>query len=100
MFARVWYSFLQAPPTGCGLYRGERGVNGPLIRTLFPGFFADGASVTIYIDPSECEDFSRNRVYITVQTDAHPDGEIRGQLRSAPDPVEPSTWGQIKTLYQ
>jgi hypothetical protein len=100
MVAQVWYSFLPVVPTGCGLYRGEHGMNGPLIHRLFGGFFPEGASVTIHIDQSECEYFWSNQVYVVIQTDLYPEGEIRGQLRPAPDSVTPSTWGQIKTLYQ
>jgi hypothetical protein len=40
------------------------------------------------------------RVYVVIQTEAFPDGEIRGQLRPAPDAVEPSTWGRIKAACE
>jgi hypothetical protein len=100
MHVQVWYDFLQATPTGCSLYRGERGINGPLLHTLFSGFFAVGSRVTIPIAREDVQDLWSGRVYIVIQTEAFPDGEIRGQLRPAPDAVEPSTWGRIKVACE
>jgi len=39
-------------------------------------------------------------VYLNVHTTAFPGGEIRGQVVFPPNATEPSTWGQIKSLYR
>jgi hypothetical protein len=39
-------------------------------------------------------------MYINIHTSLFPGGEIRGQIYSSPTPVEPRTWGAIKTLYR
>ncbi len=39
-------------------------------------------------------------MYINIHTNSFPGGEIRGQIYSSPTPVEPRTWGAIKTLYR
>lgn len=38
--------------------------------------------------------------YINIHTAQFPGGEIRGQVLPVPVPVENSTWGSIKALYQ
>jgi hypothetical protein len=98
MHVQVWYYLPGANPIGCSLHLGQRTENGPLLHTLFSGFFANGSQVTIPIGP-EGGDLWSGRVYVVIRTDAYQDGEIRGQLRPAPDLVDSSTWGRVKAVY-
>jgi hypothetical protein len=97
-----FYSGLSGPPTGCHMHRGAAGVNGERLYTIHDGFFPPNYPLaTVAINPADCADLDAQNIYIVITTDRYPDGEVRGQV--FPDysgPVEPSTWGSIKSVYR
>ncbi|OHB58888.1 MAG: hypothetical protein A2Y07_08665 [Planctomycetes bacterium GWF2_50_10] len=80
------------------LHLGKAGENGPVIVDIYPGFKKPGqfngtlSEGTFQADaltgPMKCKtipdlvtEIRRGNVYANIQTDAHPAGEIRGQVR-------------------
>lgn len=95
----VGYRNLMGAPTGCRIHRGAHGVNGPALYTLLDGLFPSASQVVISFDEGDCPDLEAGNLYV-VETTAFPDGEVRGQLiPQPPHPVEPTTWGRIKSSY-
>jgi hypothetical protein len=53
-----------------------------------------------FITPAQAADLLADLWYINVHTAQFPGGEIRGQVVPVALPVEDSTWGSVKALYQ
>lgn len=98
---RVWmfYVNLEGTPTGCFIHRGAPGMNGERLYTVFPGWFPSGSTATLMVNTNDCPDFENYLLYVVITTDRYPGGEIRGQIYPSALPVEPSTWGMIKAMY-
>jgi len=52
-----------------------------------------------YLEAQEA-DILAELTYINIHTSFKSGGEIRGQIVEMPVPVEPTTWGKIKNLYE
>lgn len=76
------------------IHRGAPGSNGPVVKHLADGgFIVTSAKVTF--TRAELQDMAAGNWYISLKTETHPDGELRGQivppagfLPAAPEPVE------------
>lgn len=77
------------PITQAHFHRGERGVAGPIVKTL--NFVQENGNWVIKgtwsntdpiepLTPALVQDLLQNRIYINWHTSANPDGESRGQL--------------------
>jgi hypothetical protein len=82
---------------------------GPILFTLTPDQFGSYHGVLGPLDPQQLRDLNCGLWYIDVHTAQNPWGEVRGRIRgdwgwpwAAPCnlPVEPSTWGAVKSLYR
>lgn len=40
------------------------------------------------------------KLYILIHTSVVPQGELRGDITQAQTPIEPSTWGRVKALFE
>jgi len=64
---------------GADLRFGAPGVEGPVVRHLADGGFIV-TSGRLRLSPSEHDDFIAGNYYVTLYTQEHPDGELRGQV--------------------
>ena len=81
-------------PTAASLWFGERGAVGQFFARL-P---LDATSILFTQD--ECW-LLEVKMYVVIETDLNPEGEIRGQIRlEISAPVEPRSWGMIKHAYR
>lgn len=83
------YGGLESDVSGAGLYVGKASENGDLVAELdvAPGGRAGRLDdIEITLSPDVAGRMRLGEAYVQVETTAHPDGEIRGQL--VPQPVQ------------
>ena len=75
------FSGLSGPVTACKIYNGKAGFNGAEFFDLAEGLSGNEIRATLTpLPPDFIKKGLEYKLYLTVQTSAHPDGEIRGQL--------------------
>jgi hypothetical protein len=94
------FSGLMGPTTASHIHRAPAGVNGPVIYPLAIGVFQSGVQGVLQFNATDLPDLLNLGLYVNIHTQVFPGGEIRGQIRAAATPVEPKTWGAIKSLYR
>jgi hypothetical protein len=94
------FAGLTSPTTASHIHRGPAGVNGPVIYPLALGVFQSGVNGVLQFNAADLPDLQNLGLYVNIHTNNFPGGEIRGQVRAAATPVEPKTWGAIKTLFR
>jgi hypothetical protein len=95
------YEMLEDSTTSLVICRGGPGVNGPIVRTIFSGYFPPDTTIYGLDWLPDHSDLVAGRLYALICTKAHPDGEIRGQLIGYPgSPATLTTWGLIKSVYR
>jgi len=86
---------LEGSPTAISIWIGPAGAVGDLLARV-P---ASGGEVPFTAD--NCDQLLDGNMYVVVETDAYPDGEIRGVIfEELSHPVEPASWGLIKQTYR
>ncbi len=70
-------------PTSVDVHIAEPGVNGPIHVSLDPMPTAGLYRKTYPLDDSHLTDFAQGRLYVSVKTASHPNGEIRGQMKNS-----------------
>jgi hypothetical protein len=78
----VTFTGLTTAVTGAHIHIGEIGVSGPVIKDL--STIVSGNSIKTVITGADLsthlKEYLAGQLYINVHTNAHPDGEIRGQI--------------------
>lgn len=93
------YHSLVGIPKGATLYIGDRGTNGVFFLRLANEYFASGDTLRVPITYDECFWFIAP-MYVIIETDAYPDGEIRGQLDCSVTSASNVSWGSIRALFR
>lgn len=96
------FSGLVAPLTASHIHApAPPGVNAPVRFPLIPPAPpVSPINLTVGpLTPAQVADLVNGLSYINIHTSQFPGGEIRGQILQSTVPVEPGTWGQIKTLF-
>jgi CHRD domain len=70
-------------PTSVDIHIAEPGVNGPVFITLDPSPTLGLYRKVYKLDDSHMTDFVEGRLYVSVKTASHPNGEIRGQMKNS-----------------
>lgn len=90
-------SGLSGPEFASHIHNAGPRDNGPIAFELPLGSTKVG---TWAIPPDMVTELLAGRLYINVHTDTYVAGEIRGNIIEVKVPVERSTWGRIKSLYE
>ena len=92
---QAWYvDHLEGTPAAISFWVGADGENGELFERLPIGTW----SVTF--SAAQCEELYNENMYIVLETDLYPEGELRGDILMAKSaPVEAHSWGAIKHRY-
>ena len=69
-------------PSWASIRIAPAGANGPVLHDLEPGGVPGLYRKTFPLDDVVLTDFVSNRLYIAFGNDAHPNGEIRGQMKN------------------
>jgi hypothetical protein len=96
----VSYSDLLGAPIRCDLFLGIEGMNGTHLYTVCDAWFPPESATTIIFAAADCDYLHGSSIYAVIGTDLYPEGEIRGQIINPGYPVEPATWGRIKSTYR
>ena len=64
---------------GADIHRGAPGVNGPVVKHLADGGFLV-TSGRLTLTRAELDEMAGGGWYVSLKSEAHPDGEIRGQI--------------------
>ena len=95
----IEFSGLLSMEVASHIHNAPPGQNGPTVFTsLAPGSSKTGTWQ--FVAPSQVAELFAGNLYVNIHTTGFTAGEIRGNLHLTITPVEPSTWGQIKALYQ
>jgi hypothetical protein len=90
----ISYSGLTSPEIAAHIHRSAGGIAFPLpLGTPKTGTWDSPPA-------SDIELLRNGGLYINIHTQAYASGEIKGTLMRSATPVEPSTWGRIKSLYR
>lgn len=65
-----------------------------------PAYITAHGGTTAQAEADLFQSFVDGKAYLNIHSNAYPGGEIRGFLKPAPVPTEPSTWGKVKALYR
>jgi hypothetical protein len=94
----ISFSGLVAPETGAHIHGpGSEGVNAPVVFSLPAGSPKIG-----FVGPltaAQAADLNAGLYYVNIHSSTYPGGEIRGQILATAVPVENSSWGAIKGLF-
>jgi hypothetical protein len=76
---------LRSPATTVQMHRGEKGIPGPMIADLSAGLSVTKAekgslSGTLQLTPDEISDLRNGRLYLQIQSERAPDGNLWGWL--------------------
>jgi len=93
----VNFSGLSSPEFASHIHNAGPRDNGPIAFNLPMGSTKVG---TWAIPPDMVTELLAGRLYINVHSDTYIAGEIRGNIIEVKVPVDRSTWGRIKSLYQ
>ncbi len=86
---------LEGSPTVVSIWIGPAGTIGEFLGAISP------TGGEILLTSEHCEQILSGKMYVVVQTDIHPLGEIRGEMYEVISmPVESSTWGLIRQTYR
>jgi hypothetical protein len=94
------YQLLAGTPTGASIRVGQPGENGVIYRQLSAGYFASGDTLYGHISPEDCGSLTTRAYYVVIETDAFPNGEVRGQLNCFVTPTEDRSWGSIRAVFR
>ena len=77
----VTWSGLSSPLNGMRFYKGARNTNGPAVKNIQSSGSATGSITETWTVPDSLSTtLEQNGLYINLQTDNFPNGDIRGQL--------------------
>lgn len=77
----VTWTGLSSPLNGMRFYKGARGVNGPAVKNIQSSGSAAGSITESWTVPDSLRTtLEQGGLYINIQTDNYPNGEIRGQV--------------------
>jgi hypothetical protein len=98
----IGYRDLRGSTIGASLHVGTEGENGDLLHVLFPDYFETGAQGELGFLIEDFQAFvdGENPLYVVVETDSFPEGELRGQLIFVDTPTKSVTWGRIRAVYR
>jgi hypothetical protein len=85
---RLSLSGLSGPATAAAIHLGQPGVTGPVAIPLC-GPCAAVANGVVIVTADQAFALAKGRAYVEVQTARSPQGEIRGQIRTAMSLVKP-----------
>ena len=98
---RIGYLHLGSTPLGAHIHRGVAGQNGEVLLTVFDRPFKPDDTATVVLTSDVCEEMCGGLLYFIVETEGHPDGEVRGQVwKHCWTPTERLTWGQVRSHYR
>jgi hypothetical protein len=86
-----------ANQTAAHFHQGAVGVPGPVVINIGVGGIQVGSSV---LTPVLEAALLGGILYVNIHSQAHPGGEIRGQVLEVPTPALANSWGRIKSLYR
>lgn len=90
----VSYTGLSSPEVGAHIHRPLGGVATPLV------FGNPKIGVWQKPLPDDVARLRNGELYILIHSDNFPQGELRGDIEpQVVSPVEPTTWGRIKSLF-
>lgn len=76
------------PTQGAHIHNAPPGVNGPVVFPIAGGEWSlSGSDVWTDLTDEDVDNLFAGDLYLNFHTDAHPGGEIRGQIVPAPGPV-------------
>jgi hypothetical protein len=91
---------LTSPRTAITIHPGRAWEVGPAVLTLAgSGGLADTLSGTVYWPPG-LEPLLHGSLYMEVDTQAYPAGELRGEFYPYVDPAKAATWGTLRREYR
>jgi hypothetical protein len=97
----VTYTGLSGPATGVSIKWGRNGENGPLAFTVVSSTFASPLYGNLDIPRSILGYLGGDTLYVVVNTEAYPDGEVRGHfVNVTPPAVERTSWGAVRGSYR
>ncbi len=77
----VTWTGLSSPLNGMRFYKGARGVNGPAVKNIQSSGSTAGSLTESWTVPDSLRTtLEQGGLYINIQTDNYPNGEIRGQV--------------------
>jgi hypothetical protein len=88
---------LSSPEISSHFHNAGRRDNGPIVFNLPLGNTKVG---TWAIPPDMVTELFAGRIFVNIHTENYLSGEIRGNVSEDLVPVEQSTWGKIKLLYE
>lgn len=95
----IEFSGLLSMEVASHIHNAPPGQNGPTVFTsLAPGSPKTGT--WMFVNPAQVAELMAGNLYVNIHTTVFTAGEIRGNLHLSITPVEPSTWGRIKALYE
>ncbi len=93
----VIFAGLEAPQTAAHFRNAEPGETGPIVFDLGVGSPLAGVW---NLTAQQATELVAGRIYVNIQTELFPVGEIRGNFHLTQVAAEPATWGGIKLLYR
>ena len=94
---QIEFTGLEGNEIGAHFHNASPGQDGPRLQLLMGGSPKTGIWE---VGPFEVGELNAGRVYVNIHTDAHPSGEIRGNIEFTAVPSEAASWGSVKSLYQ
>jgi hypothetical protein len=98
----LFYDDLEGNPRGARLSKGEAGTGGESVDTLTAGYFASGTRFTVHVPDVGplLDDLEASSLYVTIDTEVYPEGEIGGQIVCGWTATRRMTWGRIRAMYR